>query len=212
MEYVMSKVVYISIPRKIELYKRRIVLGDIMSVWCADEHITAKIKTLALINVPDVPSRRYVYSVLDIIKMIETECQNVEVQNIGETDFVLAYKREDPQKKSISLFIRILFVCLVVFFGGAFAIMAYGNDIDVNSVLEALCMIMTGDDSFLTATQIAYSVGLSSGIIIFYDHFGRRKAKKDPSPIEVEMRLYEDDIENALIKESMRKDKEIDVD
>lgn len=208
----MSKIVYINIPRKTELNKRKVTLGDIMSVWCVDNHITARIKSLPLINFPDVPSRRIICSTLKIIAMIEKECENVEVQNLGETDFVLIYKRDDPQKGKTMRYLKLILVSFVVFFGGAFAIMAYGNDIDVNSVLKVLCRIITGNEKGLLILQVAYSVGLTVGIIVFFDHYGKRKDKKDPSPLEVEMRLYEDDIETALIKESAGKDKEIDVD
>lgn len=50
-----------------------------------------------------------------------------------------------------------------------------------------------------------------SRIIIFYNHIGRRKYEKDPTPLEVEMRLYEDDANTAIINESAREAKEQDV-
>ena len=60
--------------------------------------------------------------------------------------------------------------------------------------------------------EITYSIGLALGIIVFYGHFGSWKFGKDPTPLEVEMRLYEDDIDTAMIKQSAREKNEIDVD
>ena len=60
--------------------------------------------------------------------------------------------------------------------------------------------------------EITYSIGLAVGIIVFYGHFGSWKYGKDPTPLEVEMRLYEDDIDTAMIKQSAREKNEIDVD
>ena len=53
---------------------------------------------------------------------------------------------------------------------------------------------------------------LFRSIIVFYGHFGSWKSGKDPTPLEVEMRLYEDDIDTAMIKQSAREKNEIDVD
>ena len=41
---------------------------------------------------------------------------------------------------------------------------------------------------------IPYSIGLASGIIIFFNHIFAKKITDDPTPIEVEMSLYEKDI------------------
>ena len=64
----------------------------------------------------------------------------------------------------------------------------------------------------VTILEISYSIGIGLGIIIFYNHFGKKKLSNDPTPIELEMRQYETDIENALIDGVVRKDKHIDVD
>ena len=56
--------------------------------------------------------------------------------------------------------------------------------------------------------KISYSIGLAGGIIVFYNHLGRRRYKKDPTPLEVEMRLYEQDINTAIIKNSGQEGKE----
>ena len=44
------------------------------------------------------------------------------------------------------------------------------------------------------------------------DFSGAEISGKDPTPLEVEMRLYEDDIDTAMIKQSEREKNEIDVD
>ena len=98
-----------------------------------------------------------------------------------------------------------------MFCGGAFAIIAYGNDVDINSVMESVCTFVTGDNNWLWVLQSSYCIGLGAGIIIFYNHIGRRKYEKDPTPLEVEMRLYEDDANTAIINESAREAKEQDV-
>ena len=49
------------------------------------------------------------------------------------------------------------------------------------------------------------------GILIFFNHFASWKLTVDPTPIEVEMRLYEDNVGKTLIQNYGRKERGIDV-
>ena len=49
------------------------------------------------------------------------------------------------------------------------------------------------------------------GIIVFFNHIGGRRITKDPTPIEVEMRVYETDVNKALIETADREGKTMDV-
>ena len=57
----------------------------------------------------------------------------------------------------------------------------------------------------------SYTVGLALGIIVFFNHFAKIKINTDPTPLEVEMRLYEDNISKTLIQNADRKESGIDV-
>lgn len=59
--------------------------------------------------------------------------------------------------------------------------------------------------------EVSYSIGLAVGIILFFNHIGGRRITKDPTPIEVEMRIYERDVNDALIETADREGKTIDV-
>ena len=50
-----------------------------------------------------------------------------------------------------------------------------------------LCMIF---NTGVTEIEICYAIGMPVGIIIFYNHIGKKKITQDPTPIEVEMRKY----------------------
>ena len=58
--------------------------------------------------------------------------------------------------------------------------------------------------------EVFYSIGLAAGIIIFFNHVGGRRITKDPTPIEVEMRIYENDVNKALIETADREGETID--
>ena len=59
--------------------------------------------------------------------------------------------------------------------------------------------------------ELSYSIGIIIGILVFFNHFGKKKSSVDPTPIEVEMRLYENDIQTTVIAEYSRKGQELDV-
>ena len=90
--------------------------------------------------------------------------------------------------------------------------MAFHNDIGINQMFTRLYFLVTGETSNgFTVMEVAYSIGLATGIIVFFNHIGSRKITKDPTPVEVEMRIYESDVNNALIDTANREGKTIDV-
>lgn len=90
--------------------------------------------------------------------------------------------------------------------------MAFHNDIGINKVFVKVYEMISGQasDGF-TILEVTYSIGLAVGIIVFFNHIGGRRITKDPTPIEVEMRIYEDDVNNALVETADREGKTIDV-
>ena len=56
-----------------------------------------------------------------------------------------------------------------------------------------------------TILEISYSIGLAAGVLFFFNHFGRKKFSADPTPMQVQMRQYEDNVNTTLLEESSRK-------
>ena len=67
------------------------------------------------------------------------------------------------------------------------------------------------EEILFTLLEGTYSLGLALGIIVFYNHIGKRKLTQDPTPIAVEMRTYEADINKSLVELAEREGKTIDV-
>lgn len=155
--------------------------------------------------------KRCVISILKIIEMIEEECPNVTVESLGETEVLIERIKVDAHKgwqQGLKAFI----IAIISFCGTAFTIMAYHNDIGIADVFTRIHEIVMGSEpAGVSALEVAYSVGLSLGIIVFFNHVGGRRLTKDPTPIEVEMRKYETDVNNALVDTAEREGKTIDV-
>ena len=108
--------------------------------------------------------------------------------------------------------LKTVFVVAVTFCGAAFSIMAFNNDVNVTRLFGQIHEFVTGQKtSGFTILELTYSIGMTIGILIFFNHFGKKRFTVDPTPMEVQMRLYENDIQTTLIEDSARKGDESDV-
>ena len=206
-----GKTLYIKGDRDVEVTKPEVTLGDLLSMECTDKLMLAKIKTLKIIRFKKSGRQRCVVSVLKIISCIHEKFPQADVQNLGETDIIVTY--EDQKTPALAWhIIKTVFVAAVTFFGAAFSIMAFNNDVDVTKLFGQIYEFATGQQtSGFTVLEIAYSVGVAAGILIFFNHFGKKRFTVDPTPMEIQMRLYENDIQTTLIENAGRRGEEIDV-
>lgn len=206
-----NKILYIKGDRDVEVTKPDVTLGDLLSMECTDKLMLAKIKTLKIIRFKKSGRQRCVVSVLKIIACIHEKFPEADVQNLGESDIIVTY--EDQKTPALAWhIIKTVFVAAVTFFGAAFSIMAFNNDVDVTKLFGQIYELVTGQEAGgFTVLEIAYSMGVTAGILIFFNHFGKKRFTVDPTPMEIQMRLYENDIQTTLIENSERRGEEIDV-
>lgn len=206
-----NKILYIKGGRDVEVTKPDVTLGDLLSMESTDKLMLAKVRTLKIVRFKKSGRQRCVVSLLKIIACIHGEFPQADIQNLGETDIIVTY--EDQKTPAFAWhIIKTVFVAAVTFFGAAFSIMAFNNDVDVTKLFGQIYELMTGQETNgYTVLEIAYSVGVTAGILIFFNHFGKKRFTVDPTPMEIQMRLYENDIQTTLIENSERRGEEIDV-
>ena len=91
-------------------------------------------------------------------------------------------------------------VCIIIFIGSAYAIMAYNNDVNTAEIFEKVySMSGAGYLSEYNVLEISYAIGLFVGIAVFYDLFMGHRLSKAPTPIEVAMNQYVKDENQTLI-------------
>lgn len=206
-----SVTIYINAEQNVELQSEDVYVKDIGSLTCSDAHVLAKVKAIKLHHFKRDEPKRQVISLLKVIEEIGKVYPNVSVQSIGEPETLVEYISVNKHK-GFAQWIKLLFVAMVSFFGTAFTIMAFHNDIGINDVFSKVYeMVMGQPGDGYGILELAYSAGLAIGIIVFFNHIGGRRITKDPTPIEVEMRIYEEDVNKALIATADREGKTIDV-
>ncbi len=197
--------VYIKLDQNILTKKETVFLKEIAEISCSDKDTENKIKTIPFPCGGEGKPGRYVHSAVEIIAAVTERFPGVHVETMGASDFIMTLeKRQQPPAAWER--IKTAVVCLLTFFGAAFCIMTFNNDVDITTLFGQLFEQFTGraSDGF-TVLEISYSIGVGAGILIFFNHFSRKKTTSDPTPLQVEMRSYEDDINTALIETKERK-------
>lgn len=196
--------VYLKCERNIEVQSEDVQMTDVGSLQCSDPVVSAKLKALKVHHFGKNDTKRCVISTLKLVELMENACPGITVQIIGEPDVLVEWISVDKRKSGIQ-WMKAVLVCLVSFFGTAFTIMAYHNDVGINDVFtEVYRMVMNREPQGLNVLEVSYSLGLALGIVVFFNHIGGRRLTKDPTPIEVAMRNYEEDVDKTLIATASR--------
>lgn len=199
----MNNILYIKIDENTAVTYPRVYLQDIAKLSCSDKKILNRLRILPIADFRQLPGKQYVISIMDLIKQIEKAAPGLQIESLGEEDFIISYR---PDKKS-SLFqwIKVAFVSFTAFFGSAFSIMTFNCDADVGTLFSQIYTQVTGNPSNgFTILEITYSIGIGLGVLFFFNHFGRFRFSSEPTPLQVQMCLYEKNIDSAIIKESQR--------
>lgn len=203
-----STTVYLKCDRNVEVQSEDVFMKDLGDVYCSDKNIQAKCRTLRAYHFGEQGPKRCVLSSLKLVELMEKACSGISVEVVGETDVLVEWVNVN-RHKSAGQWLKAALVCLVSFFGTAFTIMAYHNDVGINEVFtEVYRIVMAEEPSGPNVLEISYSIGLAAGIIVFFNHIGGRRITKDPTPLEVAMRNYEQDVDKALIETAGREGKE----
>ena len=202
-----SGVVYIKLPQNAQVVNRKILLQDVAEIYTADAEMGKQIGDIILYTVGGDKNQKLIFSVMKVIHLIQKEFPGIEVENIGESDFVVEYKMPLTPKKAME-YTKLVLLSLIVFIGAAFTIMTFNTDVSVGEVFDNLYYLVTGvKKEGGSILEVAYSIGILAGILGFYNHFKGQKLHDDPTPIHIEMRNYEEEMNKAIIKDADREGK-----
>ena len=202
-------VVYLKAQQQKEINVIKVKVADICQVWCKDKTCMDRVNNITLYEFkPREEKRTYkkVFSILDVIDKISEVFPDVTVISLGESEFVVEYtsKIGGTGWKNVA---KIVVVCVLVFFGSAFTIMAFNNDISITGVFEHFYSQILGKEKpVFSELELFYSIGLAVGIVVFFNHIGNKKLSDDVTPIEVEMNKHRKDTYETIIDSTMEKE------
>lgn len=205
----MTTTVYLKCRRNVLSQKPDIYMKDVAALRCADPHVSARLNALKVHHFTTKEPQRCILSTLRLIELIEENCPGATVDVIGESDVLIEWIQK--QRPAWIQKLLVIFVCIICFCGTAFTIMSYHNDVAINTLFAIIYRnVMGREPSGFTVLEVTYSIGLALGIIVFFNHVGPKKITKDPTPIEVSMKIYEEDVDRSIIDVAERSGWEID--
>ena len=204
--------IYLKIDAHSLVTTEKVYLKDVSKLEGVEEELLFQIKEIELYEFEATTKKQLVvFSVLKVIELIHKNFPDLDIEPLGEEDFIIEYKGRSTNKVWLEK-IKLAAICVITFFGAAFTIMAFNNDISINGVFERFYLQMVGNQNpQVTELEVCYSIGIALGILIFFNHIGRKKITPDPTPIQVELRKYENDINETFIVNASRKGHSEDV-
>ena len=199
----MQTKIYIKASGNCTIYDKKVTLGDVLELECSNVGILRGVKQMPLYTFNH--EHAVVFSVLRVIEIIHNDYPTLEVVNCGEEDFLVEYVKSTVKNKFLEK-LKLILISIIVFFGSAFTIMTFHNDIGINEVFERFYIQLMGEDKpMVTELEISYSIGLAVGIVVFFNHIKKKKLSHDPTPLEVEMKKYNKDLITTKIADAEEK-------
>lgn len=189
--------VYIRLRSRVRIQRgKEVRLRDIAHVLTSSEEQERRLIELELLCPGPEDGNLILIDILQIIPQIRGVLPDVSVELIG-SGHTLVEVIEGNGKPSKSLFIL---VWLLLFFGSALTIMNFHADVSMQEVQIRIVEMITGRrDEHPYLFQVAYSIGIGFGMAVFFNHLFKKKWNEEPTPLEVEMFLYQQNVDQYVV-------------
>ncbi|KQL53650.1 stage V sporulation protein AA [Heyndrickxia shackletonii] len=201
----MEDSIYLRMRNRVEVNQNsRITLNDIAQIIAPDKYLK-QLKEIFIYQVTKEDKNTVVIDVMKIIDVLKKKWSELDIQLVGPSQTIVEviYK-----KRTVSLPFFII-IWLLLFIGSALAIMNFHEDVSMQEVHQKIYKMITGRTvNKPLILQIPYSIGLGLGMIIFFNHIFKKRFNEEPSPLEVEIFNYQQDLDQYVIvnenKEAIR--------
>lgn len=184
---------------------KKITVEDVCQVYAAEEKQAKLVRHVPLFQVSKQQEKQKIsVSSLYLIRHIMDDIPGITVVNLGVSDFIVEYQPPKPEKKWLGYF-KAIFVGIIVFFGSAFTIMTFNEDASLPIIFSRIYESVIGDPRGNGWLEVSYSIGLPLGILLFFNHFASAKLSSDPTPLQIQMRQYEQQEDTTIIENAARK-------
>ncbi|SFC43545.1 stage V sporulation protein AA [Bacillus sp. OV322] len=188
--------VYVRMRNRIQVFQGQEILVKDTAKLIGPENIVRNLEQILLKKVEIADQNIIVIDLVHMIGIITKNDPSIEIQSIGPAQTIVEVI---IKKKEVSI-IAFSAVWLLLFIGAAITIMNFHEDVSMRAVHQHLYKMITGkNEAKPLLIQIPYSFGLGIGMILFFNHFFRKRFNEEPSPLEVEMFNYQQDLDQYVI-------------
>ncbi|WP_442601165.1 stage V sporulation protein AA [Paenibacillus sp. KN14-4R] len=191
-------ILYIRLRRRVQIARGKTIrLGDIAQMIASPEQ-EQKLKELIIYKPSRSDGNRVLIDMMMIIQKIKDEIPHIQIEHFGEPHALLEIAN-GPVKARLTL---IILVWLLLFIGAGLTIMNFHADVSMLAVHQRIYEMLTGKkENHPLVLQIPYSIGIGVGMMIFFNHIFKKRFNEEPSPLELEMYNYQENVNQYVITE-----------
>ncbi|GGA60877.1 stage V sporulation protein AA [Ornithinibacillus halotolerans] len=192
----MDGIIYLRMKRHLEIRNpMEIKLKDVAHLTSNSPQTATNLEELRIYRITEKDKEIVIIDSFLIIKHLSERFPNVEIQLLGPEQTIIRINR---YKKRPSVFIVAL-VWLLLFIGTAMTIINFHYDVSMQAVQQKLHFLLTGEENeYPLWIQIPYSFGLGVGMILFFNHWFKKRFNEEPSPLEVEIHNYQKSLDDYM--------------
>ncbi|SHE44664.1 stage V sporulation protein AA [Seinonella peptonophila] len=190
-----NQTIYFRMKKRIRVKNgQQLCLGDICEL--SSSHNLLNLDTLPIATISTKGGNYHVIDALQICKLLQQQLPKVEIRPIGVAQTLIEVQLESRVPK---LFL-VVGVWIIIFIGAGLAIINFHTDVSMKEVHQRIYYLLTGNKlEYPLLLQIPYSLGIGLGMILFFNRFLNRRINEEPSPMELEMFLYQETIDQYMI-------------
>ncbi|WP_281886752.1 stage V sporulation protein AA [Paenibacillus sp. YYML68] len=198
----MKPCLYLRLRRSVTISPGKPVrLGHIAQMLAPPEYEN-ELQQLILCKPHERDGSLVLVDMLLIVEKVKERFPMLALEHFGEPHVLVEVK---GKMKPPSL-ILIIVVWLLLFIGSGLAIMNFHADVSMAQVHRDIYRLLTGTDNVHPLLlQIPYSIGIGIGMVVFFNHLFKKKFNEEPSPLEVEMFMYQESVNRYVITEEYGK-------
>ncbi|KGP72178.1 stage V sporulation protein AA [Pontibacillus yanchengensis] len=192
----MSTTVYLRMKSKIQAKRNQTLYLSDVAYISGEEEWKEKLNEIELYRIKGTDRNIVILDVFRVIYMLHQLHKNLEIQALGPNQTIVTI----PSNKKQPSLLLVCVIWLLLFVGAAMAIMNFHYDVSMEEVQQKLHFLLTGEQKEHPLwIQIPYSLGLGLGMILFFNHLFKKRINEEPSPLEVEMHKYQQDLDQYIV-------------
>ncbi|WEK55634.1 MAG: stage V sporulation protein AA [Candidatus Cohnella colombiensis] len=206
MEQQDAPIVYVRLRRRIVVKPNTVItLGQVARIVTTPA-LATKLNLIRLLQVTDKDGNLVLIDMLQIVQAIREAVPRIVIESFGEPHVLLEVTNSGDIKPRKWL---LVLVWLLLFFGSGMAMMNFHADVNMPAVQMRITELITGHRTeHPWLFQIPYSLGVGLGMLLFFNRLLRLRHQDEPTPLEVEMFMYQENVNHFVITEEYRKKQE----
>ncbi|WP_240511837.1 stage V sporulation protein AA [Paludifilum halophilum] len=141
---------------------------------------------------------------MEVVRVIREHDSTLDIRGIGQPYTIV----EQKAKTRVPAGLYVAIVWILLFIGSGLAIMNFHTDVSMKEVHQRIYYLLTGvHHPRPLLLQIPYSLGIGLGMVLFFNRLFKKKFNDEPSPLELEVFLYQENIDQYVIDHEKDKDR-----